>query len=56
MSGSRRLDPPVLFGSGADHSDFGCPFVSLIEMNVGVFSASKLPLDLMAVTAKPGSR
>lgn len=44
------------FRSGADHSDFGCPFVSLIEMIVGAFSANKLPVDLMAVTAKPGSR
>jgi orotate phosphoribosyltransferase len=29
--------------SGAAKPDFGCPFVSLIEMNVETFSADKLP-------------
>ncbi|MEY2480981.1 MAG: orotate phosphoribosyltransferase [Verrucomicrobiota bacterium] len=37
--------------------DFGCPFVSLIEMNVETFEADKLPVDLAALPAiKPGSK
>jgi orotate phosphoribosyltransferase len=36
---------------------FGCPFVSLIEMNVETFSADQLPADLAAIPVeKPGSK
>ena len=43
--------------SGGERPDYGCPFVSLIEMNVETFPADKLPPDLAAVSAvKPGSK
>jgi orotate phosphoribosyltransferase len=43
--------------SGGQRPDFGCPFVSLIEMNVETFEADKLPPDLAATPAiKPGSK
>ena len=43
--------------SGAEKPEFGCPFVSLVEMNVETFPADKLPPDLAALTAdKPGSK
>jgi orotate phosphoribosyltransferase len=43
--------------SGAAKPDFGCPFVSLIEMNVETFPADKLPPDLAKIpAAKPGSK
>jgi orotate phosphoribosyltransferase len=43
--------------SGATKPDFGCPFVSLIEMNVETFPAEKLPSDLAKIPAvKPGSK
>lgn len=43
--------------SGAAKPDFGCPFVSLIEMNMETFSADKLPPDLAKTPAvKPGSK
>src|SRR5213080_240488 len=43
--------------SGADKPDFGCPFVSLIEMNVETFPSDKLPPDLAKIPAvKPGSK
>jgi orotate phosphoribosyltransferase len=43
--------------SGASKPDFGCPFHSLIEMNVENFEADNLPPDLAACPAiKPGSR
>jgi orotate phosphoribosyltransferase len=43
--------------SGGNHADFGCPFVSLIEMNVETFEADKLPPDLAKTPAiKPGSK
>jgi len=35
--------------SGQNKPDFGCPFVSLIEMNVETFAAAKLPADLAKV-------
>jgi orotate phosphoribosyltransferase len=36
---------------------FGCPFVSLIEMNVETFPADKLPPELAKIPAvKPGSK
>lgn len=43
--------------SGGEKPDYGCPFVSLIEMNVETFQADQLPADLAAVPAvKPGSK
>ena len=43
--------------SGAEKPDFGCPFVSLIEMNVETFPGDKLPADLAKIPAiKPGSK
>jgi orotate phosphoribosyltransferase len=43
--------------SGKSKPDFGCPFVSLVEMNVENFAADKLPPDLANIPAvKPGSR
>ncbi|MEY2538707.1 MAG: orotate phosphoribosyltransferase [Verrucomicrobiota bacterium] len=43
--------------SGQQKPDFGCPFVSLIEMNVETFPADQLPPDLAAIPAvKPGSK
>ena len=43
--------------SGDLKPDFGCPFVSLIEMNVETFPADNLPPDLAKIPAvKPGSR
>ena len=43
--------------SGTAKPIFGCPFVSLIEMNVETFPADKLPSDLAKIPAvKPGSK
>jgi orotate phosphoribosyltransferase len=43
--------------SGGNHADFGCPFVSLVEMNVETFEADNLPADLATTPAvKPGSK
>jgi len=43
--------------SGAAKPDFGCPFVSLVEMNIETFEPDKLPPDLAALpTQKPGSK
>ena len=43
--------------SGGPLPDFGCPFVSLVQMNVETFDPSDLPEDLRAVPAiKPGSK
>jgi orotate phosphoribosyltransferase len=43
--------------SGGKKPDFGCPFVSLVEMNVENFVADKLPPDLAKIPAlKPGSK
>ena len=43
--------------SGKAKPDFGCPFVSLIEMNVETFEPGKLPPDLAKIpVAKPGSK
>jgi orotate phosphoribosyltransferase len=43
--------------SAGQRPDFGCPFVSLVEMNVETFEADKLPADLAGTTAvKPGSK
>jgi orotate phosphoribosyltransferase len=47
----------ILDRSGQAKPDFGCPFVSLIEMNVETFPAGKLPPDLAKIPAvKPGSK
>ena len=43
--------------SGGSRPDFGCPFVSLIAMNVETFDAENLPADLAETPAvKPGSK
>lgn len=43
--------------SGGKRADFGCPFISLIEMNVETFPADAVPADLANVPAiKPGSK
>jgi orotate phosphoribosyltransferase len=43
--------------SGKSKPNFGCPFVSLVEMNVENFSADQLPADLAKIPAtKPGSK
>ena len=43
--------------SGGQRPDYGCPFVSLIEMNVETFPADQLPSDLAETPAvKPGSK
>ncbi len=43
--------------SGGNLPDFGCPFVSLIALNVEAFEADKLPPDLAGTAAtKPGSK
>jgi orotate phosphoribosyltransferase len=43
--------------SGKTKPNFGCPFLSLIEMDVETFPADKLPADVAAISAvKPGSK
>ena len=43
--------------SGRAKPNFGCPFVSLIEMNVETFPPDNVPSDLAGIAAvKPGSR
>jgi orotate phosphoribosyltransferase len=43
--------------SGGNRPDYGCPFVSLVAMNVETFEPHQLPADLAAVPAvKPGSK
>lgn len=43
--------------SGAQKPNFGCPFVSLVEMNMETFEADKLPVDLARIpSVKPGSK
>jgi orotate phosphoribosyltransferase len=43
--------------SGQDKPNFGCKFVSLLELQVETFAADQLPPDLRDVPAiKPGSR
>lgn len=43
--------------SGTMKPDFGCPFVSLVEMTVQNFTADELPPDLAKIPAvKPGSK
>ena len=43
--------------SGGQLPDFGCPFVSLVQMNVETFDPANLPGDLRGIPAiKPGSK
>ena len=43
--------------SGDKKPDFGCPFISLVQMNVENFAADKLPPELATIPAiKPGSK
>ena len=43
--------------SGGQRPDYGCPFVSLVEMDVATFPADRLPADLAGIPAvKPGSK
>ncbi len=43
--------------SGKEKPDFGCPFVSLVEITVENFPANNLPTDLAKIPAvKPGSK
>ncbi len=43
--------------SGKAKPDLGCPFVSLVEMDVETFEADKLPAELAKIPAvKPGSK
>ncbi len=43
--------------SGGNRPDFGCPFFSLVEMNVETFPPDNLPDDLKTVPpVKPGSK
>ena len=43
--------------SGGNRPDFGCPFVSLVQMKVETFDADNLPPDLAATEgSKPGSK
>jgi len=48
---------PIVDRSGQAKPNFGCPFVSLVEMNVENFPADNLPPDLAKISAvKPGSK
>jgi orotate phosphoribosyltransferase len=43
--------------SGGSLPDFGCPFVSLVQMDVETFQPDRLPPDLANIPAvKPGSK
>jgi orotate phosphoribosyltransferase len=43
--------------SGGQTPDFGCPFVSLVKLNIETFEPDKLPPDLAGSPAvKPGSK
>jgi len=43
--------------SGGNLPDFGCPFFSLVEMNIETFPADAIPEDLREIPAtKPGSK
>ena len=47
----------VVDRSGGLLPDFGCPFVSLTQLNVEAYEANKLPPDLAALpVTKPGSK
>lgn len=43
--------------SGGQHPDFGCPFLSLLALNVETFAPDALPEDLAGIpVVKPGSK
>lgn len=43
--------------SGSQTPDFGCPFVSLLKLDVETFASDQLPADLQGTPAvKPGSK
>ena len=43
--------------SGGQRPDYGCPFISLIEMEVETFQGDNVPADLAHIPAiKPGSK
>lgn len=43
--------------SGPQKPDFGCPFVSVLSLDVETFDADRLPADLLGTPAiKPGSK
>lgn len=43
--------------SGGNLPDFGCPFVSLVQMTPETFAADQVPPDLVGIPAiKPGSK
>ena len=43
--------------SGGALPDFGCPFVSLVQMNVETFAPDAIPADLAGIpSVKPGSK
>ena len=43
--------------SGTATTDFGCPFISLVKLDVETFDPNHLPPDLAATPAtKPGSK
>src|SRR2546423_1791078 len=47
----------VIVDRGDKKPNFGCPFVSLVKMNVENFAADKLPADLAKIPVeKPGSK
>src|SRR5947199_6205302 len=47
----------ILDRSGQAKPDFGCPFISLVEMTVENFSVDNLPPDLAKIPpVKPGSK
>jgi len=46
----------IVGSSGANKPGFGCPFVSLIRLDMSTFDANNLPQDLFSIPAvKPGS-
>jgi orotate phosphoribosyltransferase len=47
----------ILDRSGPAKPNFGCPFISLMELNVETFPADNLPPDLAKIpVVKPGSK
>ncbi len=47
----------VIVDRSAEKPNFGCPFVSLVEMKMETFEPDKLPVDLARIPAvKPGSK
>jgi orotate phosphoribosyltransferase len=43
--------------SGGQLPDFGCPFISLVQLDVETFEPGNLPPDLAGTQAtKPGSK